>query len=527
MDQQQRDQQWRLLLAFGLSILLWFGYNKLVEQYEPLAPPPGEVASEAGSTSNTTLPPSPKPAAKPSEIGLEAPADGPTVVVDTDLTRTTISTRGGRVLALELKAYPQTAEPNSPPLNLIKSDEILPVTIDLTDGQSDAGVPYTADVSTLQVQGGDRKELVLRGTLTDGRAIEKRFSFQGDSYKFEVTARVPGTKPFGLIVPMQPPLDATGVGYESAVALQGTTYTYGGLNKITNEDPLDWPKATWAGFATHYFLTAIAPLPGPADASFTLEGKNDLPVVRVEAVGDAPAFAVYAGPKEEASLERADHQLSRALDFGYFWFAAIPLLHALRFLNRVFGNYGVAIILLTTAVKVVTIPLTRSTFRHMREMQKLQPQMAKLREKYKDDAAGMQKEMMELYRRHRVNPFSGCLPMILQIPIFIGLYNALSGAIELRHAPFAMWITDLSSPDRLMVAGVPVPLLTLLMGVTMLVQQWLTPQQGDPAQQRIMMFMPLIFTFMFINLPSGLVLYWLVNNVLTIAQQYWMLRTHK
>ena len=528
MDQQQRDQQWRLLLAFGLSIALWLGYQKLLEQYEQPPPAPGEVTGEVGSTSNTTLPPSPEAAAKPPDPGgLAAPAEGPTVVVDTDLVRTTITMRGGRLLSLELKAYPETAEPNSPPLNLVRSGEILPVTLRLTDGQSDAAVQYTADVATLRVQGGERRELVLRGTLTDGRAIEKRFTFQGDVYEFEVAAQVPGAKPSALILPMQPPLDQTGVGYESAVALQGTTYTYDWLTNITAEDPLEVPQATWSGFATHYFLTAIVPLAGPSNALFTLVGK-DLPVVaRHDATAESASFAVYAGPKEETSLERAGHQLGRALDFGYFWFAAIPLLHALRFLNRVIGNYGASIIVLTTAVKVLTIPLTQTTFRHMREMQKLQPQMTKLREKYKDDPAAMQKEMMELYRRHRVNPFSGCVPMVLQIPIFIGLYNALSGAIELRHAPFALWITDLSSPDRLVVAGIGVPLLTLLMGATMLIQQWLTPQQGDPTQQRMLMFMPLIFTFMFINLPSGLVLYWLVNNVLTIAQQYWMLRTNK
>ena len=139
----------------------------------------------------------------------------------------------------------------------------------------------------------------------------------------------------------------------------------------------------------------------------------------------------------------------------------------------------------------------------------------------------LQREVMDLYKRHGVNPLSGCLPMLLQLPIFVGLYNTLSHAIELRHAPFMLWINDLSVPDRLMVAGVGVPVLTLLMGASMFVQQWMTPQQGDPMQQRMMMFMPLIFTFMFINFPAGLVLYWLVNNVLTIAQQYWMMRSTK
>jgi YidC/Oxa1 family membrane protein insertase len=160
--------------------------------------------------------------------------------------------------------------------------------------------------------------------------------------------------------------------------------------------------------------------------------------------------------------------------------------------------------------------------------------MQKLRERYKDDQVALQKEVMELYRRHRVNPLTGCLPMVLQLPIFVGLYNALLHSIELRHAPFALWITDLSAPDRLLVPGIPqslpligsgIPVLTLLMGASMFVQQWLTPQQGDPAQQRMMMFMPLVFTFMFINFPAGLVLYWLVNNLLTIGQQYWNLRS--
>jgi YidC/Oxa1 family membrane protein insertase len=457
---------------------------------------------------------------------LAAPLEGgSTVIIDTDLSRAAITTRGGRLRSLELKAYRETVEADSPPLNLVGPGEILPATLRLTDGQSDAAVEYSADVPAIDVRGSDRRDLVLRGTLSDGRAIEKRFTFQGDSYGFEVATKVAGAAPTGLTLPVLPALEPTGIGAETAVALQGTKYTYHAVSKLTAETPLHLPQATWSGFATHYFLLAVAPLAGPSDAWFSVAG--DHPVLRHDAAGDSAAFTVYAGPKEEASLERAGHELSRALDFGYFWFAAIPLLHALRLLSRVVGNYGVSIILLTTGVKVLTIPLTRTTFHHMREMQKLQPQLTKLRERFKDDAASLQKETMELYRRHRVNPFSGCLPMVLQIPIFIGLYNALSGAIELRHAPFALWIADLSAPDRLMIAGVGIPVLTLLMGATMLIQQWITPQQGDPAQQRVMMLMPLFFTFVFFKMPSGLVLYWLVNNVLTIAQQYWMLRTSK
>jgi len=269
-----------------------------------------------------------------------------------------------------------------------------------------------------------------------------------------------------------------------------------------------------------------------------LTSTDSVPIVRVDSpVVDGQArFEVYAGPKDRDVLTAAKHELDRALDFGWFWFIAIPLLVALRWLHQITGNYGVAIIVLTALAKAVTAPLTQTTFRNMREMQKIQPQMAKLRERLKDDQVALQKEMMELYRRHRVNPFSGCVPMLLQLPIFVGLYNALSRSIELRHAPFALWINDLSAPDRLVIPGIPpgtpligagVPVLTLLMGASMFLQQWLTPQQGDPTQQRMMMFMPLVFTFMFINFPAGLVLYWLVNNLLTIGQQYLMMRSAK
>jgi YidC/Oxa1 family membrane protein insertase len=273
----------------------------------------------------------------------------------------------------------------------------------------------------------------------------------------------------------------------------------------------------------------MAAVPPGGNGKASVAAWNGIAVVSVEAVpvdGQA-GFSVYTGPKEREALAQAGHELDRAVDFGWFWFIAIPLLQALRALHGLTGNYGIAIIVLTTLVKVATIPLTQTTIRNMREMQKIQPQMTKLRERFKDDAAELQKEMMELYRRHRVNPFSGCLPMLLQLPIFVGLYNALLHAIELRHAPFALWIQDLSAPDRLPVVGFGIPVLTLLMGASMVLQTWLSPQQGDPTQQRMMMLMPLVFTFMFINFPAGLVLYWLVNNVLSIAQQYVMLRSTK
>src|SRR5262249_49767571 len=301
------------------------------------------------------------------------------------------------------------------------------------------------------------------------------------------------SRSIGLILtPM--PLDGTGAaGGGTAIALVDQRLTEKTLVDV-REQPIPLEPAVLGGFSAQYFLSAAIPPGGPppvglaglgAPAPVVLTAVDDVPLARLDTplVDGEAQFAVYAGPRDREVLARAGQQLDRALDFGMFWFIAIPLLHALRALHGVTGNYGVAIIVLTTLVKVATIPLTQTTFRNMREMQKILSQMAKLRERFKDDQVALQKEMMELYRRHRLNPLTGCLPMLLRLPIFVGLYNTLSHAIELRHAPFALWIRDLSAPDRLMIGGIGVPVLTLLMGASMFLQQWLTPQQGDPTQQ--------------------------------------------
>jgi len=226
-----------------------------------------------------------------------------------------------------------------------------------------------------------------------------------------------------------------------------------------------------------------------------------------------------------ALLKSLGHGLDQAVNFGWFAVVARPLLDLLIFLYSFTGNYGWSIILLTVGIRVVFYPINKRQAEAMKAMQRIQPELKKLQEKYKDDREQLNKEMMELYRRHKVNPLSGCLPMLLQLPVFLGLYNGLMQAIELRHAPFVGWVTDLSQPDRLGSLAIPfvsppgIPVLTLLMGVSMVVQQRMTPASGDPMQQRMMMFLPVVFTVMFVNFPSGLVLYWFANNVMSIAQQ--------
>ncbi|OFV88588.1 MAG: hypothetical protein A3J75_06180, partial [Acidobacteria bacterium RBG_16_68_9] len=368
----------------------------------------------------------------------------------------------------------------------------------------------------------------------EGIRVTKRFQVSADSYLFglEVTAEAaPGTYTEMAIGWPKHLNGGAAPGHEkifdSIVAIKGDKLQHvqwDQLDKVLEDD------IRWLGYSGRYFLVALVP---PADAETLarmalsrreqiLQAKLVLPPGELKTHVD-----VYVGPKEIENLEATGHSLRRAVDLGWFTFIALPLLQLIKWSNRLTGNYGVDIILLTVVIKILFIPLTQKSLQSMREMQKLQPQMAKIRERYKDKPDEMNKEVMELYRRHKVNPLGGCLPMVLQIPVFIGLYNALLNAVELRHASFVGWINDLSAPDRLGALQLPfveppgIPVLTLLMGVSMFVQQLMTPTTtADPTQQRIMLIMPVVFTFMFINFPSGLTLYWLVNNILTIAQQY-------
>jgi YidC/Oxa1 family membrane protein insertase len=230
-------------------------------------------------------------------------------------------------------------------------------------------------------------------------------------------------------------------------------------------------------------------------------------------------------------LGEVGHDLGKAVNFGMFDFIAKPFVWLMNKLYSMIPNYGVAIIVLTVLTKILLWPLGSKSYKSMSEMKKLQPLMKEIREKYKNDKKKMNEETMSLYRTYKINPLGGCLPMVVQIPVFFALYRMLYEAIELRHAPFFLWIDDLSAPDRLfrfhfsvpfMEPPYGIPVLTIIMGATMLLQQKMSPPMGDPTQAKMMMLMPIVFTVIFINFSSGLVLYWLVNNILSIAQQYYI-----
>jgi YidC/Oxa1 family membrane protein insertase len=534
----------RALIAVVISVVILVLYQQVV--LRRLYPPPAEEqVSQTPAVEPTSAPPTPEavPESVPPASRPKPAAAARHITVETELYEAVFTSSGARLESLQLKKYRTTVEPNSPLQEMIvpAPDGELPFGVELRGAHvlSDSGAAYS-------VQGGDlHLNSDEEGTIDfvwngDNVTLHKRFSFHGNRYDFsaQVGARDVPHDYNELAVSWVKGVDARPQP-GSEVIFDHTMFLDG--RKLT-DDPFDKLSAgkivtgdiQWAALSGRYFLAAMVPVDAQSRRLWLKlrDGAVEEKLLFPTSAGAVEErLDIFVGPKDFDVLDRVGHSLSEAMNLGRFGFIAVPLLHELKFSHTFTGNYGVDIILLTVIIKILFIPLTQKSFRSMREMQKLQPQMAKIRERFKDTPEQMNKEIMELYRRHKVNPLGGCLPMVLQIPVFFGLYEALLNTIELRHAAFALWINDLSAPDRLGALQLPfvehpgIPVLTLLMGVSMFVQQWMTPSAGDPTQQRVMMIMPLVFTFMFVNFPSGLALYWLVNNLLTIAQQFYMNRT--
>jgi YidC/Oxa1 family membrane protein insertase len=518
----------RALIAFTLSIAILVGYqwwlvrrNPAIDHrpqaVQPLRVPESEPASV------------PRPVATDPQVQA-LPRSERVVRIETDRYDIVATSAGGRLRSIGLKNYRETAEPNSPPHDLIPDGSVLPLGVYWTrpDGSigSDAQVDYALN---LEERPDDTFTLSMSGTSPQGDTISKRLSGSAGAYvlSYEVEVGVEYETSLGVAWAraVSPNVDRLRVVEGPVVLIDGSLKSisaHGLEEPVTLKGVVDW-----AGYADHYFVIAYY----PAEAT-------DLRFSAVAGAGNAEAtlwadvssprvsYQLYAGPKKLAELRKVGHRLEESVDLGWFAFIARPLLELMLLLNKFTGNYGWSIILLTVAVRLVFYPINKRQALAMKAMQKVQPELKRIQEKFKDDRERLNRELMEVYRRHKVNPLAGCLPMLLQLPVFLGLYNALMQSIELRHAPFLGWITDLSQPDRLGSLAIPfvqppgVPVLTLLMGASMIAQQKMMPAAGDPTQQKMMMFMPVIFTVMFINFPSGLVLYWFASNLMSIAQQY-------
>jgi len=550
-----------MFLAIGLSMVVIVVYYAFFAPPPPKPQPPAETSVSASSTA-------PAASAMPSAEGTTAPAPQPTMTavqaaqvltVETPLYTARIDRRGGRLISFKLKEYRQGKSQTDwgdliPPLRaLLPSnavDEVSlvemvgrdlpqadPFRVEFMDNppltQQFDGVLFEANREgvALATEVDQPATLVLTGTGPDGLTLRKELIFHPDSYVVGYTLQVInyGDAPRNLRVRA-----VFGEGPQRADSQfrshQGPIYEEDGSVDTETADDIEGqlllPQFDWLGITDNYFLSAAKALSPVSHGAYRAEqvppGGEDAPWAAIYGI-ELPAvalqpnklvsgeFMVYLGPKQVADMRRFDAELENSLDLTLD-ILATPLLVMLRWFHSYVGNYGVAIILLTIVVRVGLFPLTYKGMVAMKRMQKLQPKMVSLREKFKNDREKLNKEMMGMYKRYKVNPLGGCLPIALQIPIFFALYSALLGAIELRHSPFALWIQDLSAHDPLYITPV-------LMGGSMWLQQKLTPTTLDPTQAKIMMWMPVVFTAFMFNFPAGLVLYWLTSNTLSIAQQ--------
>ncbi|RMG00209.1 MAG: membrane protein insertase YidC, partial [Nitrospirae bacterium] len=349
-----------------------------------------------------------------------------------------------------------------------------------------------------------------------GILIERTFHFTGNDYRVDITERVTG--PNNYWVTLGSKFGITGTkGYRShtgPVILKDADRKEFKPRKV--KKPAIFSEGLrWVAQEDKYFFAGLVPLEVKATAKVWRAPYGEV-LTAINLPSGENKLLLYAGPKEHDRLKKYGVGLEHIIDFGFFSILARPLFWILKWLYGFIGNYGWAIIILTIIVRIPFIPLMNKGQKSMKKLQALQPKMNEIRQKYKKDPQKMQKEMMELYKKYKVNPMGGCLPMLIQIPVFFALYKVLLIAIELRGAPFMLWIQDLSEKD-------PYYILPIVMGITMFIQQKMTPTSaGNPQQQKVMQFMPLIFTFLFLSFPSGLVLYWLVSNLLSIIQQYYV-----
>ncbi len=553
----------RALIALVISFIVFIGFGYVQQKYLPQQPPVTSTPEEQPAAPQKSPGPAPvaaSPAAPPA-APLPGAHQAKDVVVDTPLYHAVFTEQGARVKSFRLKRFwdrlpfQKIADFSlwmfnidiqkyiplgeiTDPKEMIHSDnpETLPLgmTWQAAAGSIGPDEIYRADKKELTLADNDKASLTFTAVRPDGVKLVRTYTFTGNSYQLDMTATVQNTG----TQPVQGNVDLSL--YDDFSHVEGTSFTgFVWSAKKSREEiastKLKEPKTIddfeWASLETGYFMMALIPPPAELATKAVI---RDLPphmmsaTFKTEVAPLAPGqevtipYIVYFGPKDRAILATVGHGLERAVDFGWFQILALPLLYVLKFFYGFLGNYGWAIILLTLVIRVLFIYPNHKSFKSMQDMQKLQPKIAKLREKYKDDKEAMNKELMGLYRTYKVNPMGGCLPMVLQLPVFIALYNILGNSIELRNAPFIstlpftniVWLADLSAKDPLLITP-------LIMGATMFLQQKMTPSPGDPTQAKMMLFMPIIFTFMFLNFASGLVLYWLFNNILSIGQQYY------
>ncbi len=527
----------RFILFIILSVLIMMLWSAWEAEQKRTAPP---VASRQEIPSAPEAPGTPAgqgaPAAPAKAAELESAGR---VVVETDLVHAEIDTLGGDLRVLDLYKHPVAADKPKQPFRLLndagKESFIGQSGLLAREGTlPNHKTRYQAESKHYTLGAGhDKIDVRLNWAGNDGVRVTKIYSFRRNSYHVDVRYEIANgsgkPRDVYLYAQWQRQYEDKGMSLTALPSYTGgVIYTNEKKYEKVDFDSMKKTKLEreaeggWVAMLQHYFVGAWLPpakeqhqyYSDSAPGHYYMIGYKTLVPVTVAAGQKASVgTALYAGPKEQARLEKESEGLKLTVDYGWLTIIAAPLFWLLEWLHRLVGNWGWAIILLTIIIKAAFYPLSVASYRSMAQMRKMQPRMQALKERYGDDRQKLNQAMMELYKTEKINPLGGCLPILIQIPVFIALYWVLLESVEMRQAPFALWLKDLSSPD-------PYYVLPVLMGATMLIQQWLNPQPVDPIQKKLMYALPVVFTGMFLFFPAGLVLYWVVQNILSVAQQW-------
>ena len=534
----------RMLLFVALCFVALLVWQAWMEDYGP----PPQATPGPATTSGTPGPVEPGadlPAApsEPLQTDATVPEDitlrsAQQVVVETDVLRIVIDTNGGDLRQADLLAYTETSKPGSAPFRLLNGSLphlfVVQSGLRTPDGEEPThhAVYRVEQVQYRLAEGVDTLQVPLHWRSPTGVEVTKLYTFHRNSYEVGLEHRVTNGSGDDWHGRQYRQLQRT----EVAEAGQSSfIYTYMGgvlyspeekyekikFDEMTSENLDRQVTDGWAAMIQHYFLGAIIPESGEPNRYYTKVLSGARYVIglispqRVVAAGETASFTnrLFLGPKLQHVLSQVAPGLELTVDYGLLTVLAKPLFWLLEMIHKLVGNWGWAIILVTVLIKLAFYKLSETSYKSMANMRKLAPRLQSLKERYGDDRQKLNQAMMELYKKEKINPLGGCLPILVQIPVFIALYWVLLESVELRQAPFMLWLNDLSSPD-------PYYVLPLLMGATMLIQQKLNPAPMDPIQAKVMMVLPVVFTVFFAFFPSGLVLYWVVNNTLSIAQQW-------
>ncbi len=578
-----------LILAIVLSVVILVGFQLIGGRLRPTSPPPAQpgtneaVSPSSGGTAparpgvaapdvNVSQPGAPSApaagAAPAARSRADIVADSKRVRINTPELHGSISLVGGRIDDLTLVNFRETIDPNSPEIVLFSPP-----------GSAD---PYFAEMGWvgapvgMEAPGPETRWTPDADVLTPTQALTltwdngaglvfKRIYRIDENFMFTLTQEVENKSgdaisinPYSVIARWgTPTVSKYFILHEGPIAVIDGTLKDLSYKDLAEQGTIKYSTTGgWLGFTDKFWLGALIPVQDQrVEARFVHTRANDIDKYQADYVGNPEVIPpggsasqqsrLFAGAKQVRLLDRyADEygikRFDLAIDFGWFYFLTKPIFLFLIYIKELVGNLGIAILLLTVCIKLAMFPLANKSYRAMSQMRKLGPEMTKLRERFADDKARLNQEMMALYKREKVNPASGCLPMVVQIPVFFALYKVLFVTIEMRHAPFFGWIQDLSAPDPTTVfnlfglipwdpstvlpAALHIGAWPLIMGTTMFLQQRLNPQPPDPIQAKIFMFLPVVFTFMLARFPAGLVIYWTWNNILSVIQQWVIMR---